>query len=109
MTSRRVGELAVVGRGDALELRGESRERRALELADALPRDSELAPDRLERLHLAVEPEPELDDPALAVGQLLQRATDGGVAVRAGGMLLRVERARVGEQVAQLGAVVLAQ
>src|ERR1700758_2538401 len=37
----------------------------ALELPDALARQAELLADRLQRGRLGVEPEPELDDPAL--------------------------------------------
>src|SRR5215210_6000440 len=47
--------------------RREPRERLALELADALPRQIELVPDRLERPRLALEAEAQLEDAALTL------------------------------------------
>src|SRR3954452_19629738 len=57
----------------ARELDLEPRECVALELADALARQLQLAADRLERLRLALEPEPQLEDPPLPLGQPVER------------------------------------
>src|SRR3954469_17986579 len=84
-------------------------ERLRLELADALPRQPELLADRLERGGLAVEAEAELDDPALPVRQVGDRALDALAAHRVHGLLRRVERRLVREQVAELGVAVGAE
>src|SRR6059058_3217610 len=52
--------------GDEVAQGAEPGERLALELADALARQVELVPDRLERPRLALESEAELEDAALA-------------------------------------------
>src|SRR6266542_4214616 len=70
-------ELVRVGRHDVLQLAREPLECVALELANALAGDPELAADRLERHRLVAEAEAELDDPALAVRELGQRSPDG--------------------------------
>src|SRR5205807_8392787 len=52
-------------------------ERLGLDLADALARDAELAPDLLQRAEAAVlQAVAQLDDAALAVGEALQRVAD---------------------------------
>ena len=55
--------------GEAGEIaqRGEARQCLALELPHALPREVELVTDRLERPRLALEPETQLEDPALTL------------------------------------------
>ena len=56
------------GERGKLTKRCEPRERLALELTDALARELELVADRLERPRLTFEPEPQLQDPPLALG-----------------------------------------
>src|SRR3954452_13139828 len=51
---------------DQIAKRAEPRQRLTLELPDALTRQVELVPDRLERPRLALEPEAQLEDPPLA-------------------------------------------
>src|SRR6059058_1259349 len=90
----------VLGRSEEV---AELRDCVCLELSDSLPGQAELGADRLERLGLAVEAEAELEDPALALGQVGER-----LAYRAGaqGVLRdvfvsnrRVERgARLGDR-----------
>src|SRR3954454_123687 len=84
-------------------------ERLRLELADALPRQPELLADRLQRGGLAVEAEPELDDPALPLRQVGDRPLGALAANRVDGLLGGVERRLVGEQVAELGVAVRAE
>ena len=59
-----------------LTQRREPLERLALELADALARQVELAADRLERPRLALEAEPQLEDPPVPFGQRVERLAD---------------------------------
>ena len=79
--------------------RREPRERLALELADALARQVELVPDRLERPGLALEAEAELQDPPLALGKSVERAPDALLAQRLLGLVERVRGLAVGEEV----------
>src|SRR6266508_2150977 len=101
-------DFGVVVLGDTGERRLQHAECVLLELADALAREAELLADRLERLRLAVEPEAELDDPALALRQILDRATHGLAPVRRGRLLDRIARGRVVEQIAELSVVLVA-
>ena len=72
-----VSELVLCGVSDALRCGdglklAESRQAReclAFELPDALPRQVELVPDRLQRPRLALETEAKLEDAALALRQ----------------------------------------
>ncbi len=77
MRSVRTGDLAAPAarslrggrnRGEVAN-RGQPLESLRLELANALARQSELGPDRLERPRVALEAEAELEDPPLALGQ----------------------------------------
>src|ERR671911_668016 len=88
--------------------RGEARQRLGLELPDALARQVELVADRLERPGLAFEPEAELEDPPLALGQRIQCAPDALLAQRLLGLVERIRGFAVGEQVAELALVVRA-
>src|SRR3954451_3678837 len=93
------GELEALAGQAALELR----ERRRLELADALARQAELLADGLERPGLAIgEAEAELDDAALPLGELRDDVPHGLAAKRLRRLLLRVDGGLVGEQVAEL-------
>src|SRR5919202_1887006 len=66
---------ATLGRDrDEVAQSAEPGERLALELADALPRQVELVPDRLERPRLALEAEPKLEDAPLPLGERVERA-----------------------------------
>ena len=93
---------------DHVAQRREPRERLALELAHALARQVELVADRLERPRLAVEPEAELEDPPLALGERVERLADALPAERLLGLVERVGGLAVGEQVAELALVVRA-
>src|SRR5215212_3621704 len=104
---RKPGERLASGR-EACQFtqRREPRERLALELADALARQVELVADRLERPRLALEPEPQLEDPPLALGERVECLADVLAAQRLLGLVERVDGVAVGEQVAQLALVV---
>src|SRR5919204_78607 len=73
-------------------------ERLALELADALPRQVELVPDRLERPRLALEAEPKLEDPPLPLRERVERAPHALPAERLLGLVERVGGLAVGEE-----------
>src|SRR5207237_10803794 len=60
---------------------------------------------RLERLGLALESEAELEDPPLTLRQLRHRLPDGLALERLGGLLRRILRRRIAEQVAELAVV----
>src|ERR671938_1258656 len=95
-------------RCDGLQL-AESRkacESLPLELANALPRQVELVPDRLERPGLTLEPEPQLEDPPLPLGQRVERAPHALAPERLLGLVERIGSLPVREQVAQLSLVV---
>src|ERR671935_235230 len=81
-------------------------ERLALELADALPRQVELVPDRLERPRLALEAEPKLEDPPLPLRKGVERPPHALPAERLLGLVERVGGLAVGEEVAELALVV---
>ena len=74
-------------------------QRLALELPNALARQIELVPDRLERPRLALEPKPKLQDPTLPLGERVQRAADTLPAQRLLRLVERVRGLAVGEQV----------
>src|SRR6185437_10194029 len=80
----------------------------ALELAYALARQVELVADRLERPRLAFETEAKLKNSALPLGQGVQRPAHALAAKRFLGLVERVGRLAVGEQVAELAFVVRA-
>src|SRR5262249_5205939 len=61
----------------------------------------------LERVGLAVEAEPKLDDAALLLGQVRDGTADAGVTQDALGGLDRIDGIRVGEQVTELAVVVV--
>src|SRR6187551_3812077 len=72
--------------GEALELL----ERLVLDLADALARHVERAPDLVERARvLPAEAVPQLEDAALAVGEVLQRLAQRFLGQDLGGPLVR--------------------
>ena len=64
--------------------------------------------DRLERPRLALEPEAQLEDPPLALGQRVERLADALAAERLLGLVERVGGLAVGEEVAELALVVRA-
>src|SRR5437868_12358926 len=66
------GELP--GERDQVSQRRQPGERLALELTDALARQVELVPDRLERPRLALEAEAKLENPALPLGERIECA-----------------------------------
>src|SRR3954466_2406946 len=96
--------------GDGLQLaqRGEPGEGLALELADALARQVELVPDRLERPGLALEAKAQLENPPLALRECIECPAHALTAQRLLGLFVRVESLAVGEQVAELALVVRA-
>src|SRR3954470_4350415 len=96
--------------GDGLQLaqRGEPGEGLALELADALARQVELVPDRLERPGLAFEAEAQLEDPPLTLRKRVERPPHTLAPERFLGLLERVGSLAVGEQIAELALVVRA-
>src|SRR5262249_24264744 len=96
------------GQAGQLAERGEPRERLALELPDALARQVELVADRLERPGLALEAEAQLEDPPLPLGQRVERLADVLLAQRLLGLVERIRRLAVGEEIAELALVVCA-
>ncbi len=63
-------------------------------------------PDRLERPWLALEPEPQLQDPPLALRQRIERTPDTLLAQRLLGFVERIRSLAVGEEIAELTLVV---
>src|SRR5204863_8511448 len=88
--------------------RGEPGERLTLELPDPLAGQVELMADRLERPRLALEAETELQDPALALRERVERAADALLAEGLLGLVERIGRLAVCEEVAELALVVRA-
>src|SRR5262249_9222838 len=86
--------------------RGEPSERLALELPDPLSGQVELVADCLERPRLALEAEAELQDPALPLGQRVERTANALLAQRLLGLVERIGGLSVGKQVAELALVV---
>src|SRR5690606_359941 len=83
--------------------------RARLQLADALAREPEVAPDVVERARLAVEqPEAQLEDDALALGQAGDDVEQLLAGQALGGDLERVLGVAVLDEVAELGVAVLA-
>ena len=82
------------------------RQRLCFDLAYALARQVELVADRLERPRLALEAEAQLEDPPLSLGKCLERAPHTLPAQRLLGLVERIGRLAVGEQVAELALVV---
>src|SRR5689334_22038939 len=99
--ARRLG-----GEPSELAESSQPRERLTLELPDALTRQVELVPDRLERPRLAFEPEAQLEDAPLALRQGVERLADVLAAERLLGLVERIRRLAVGKQVAELPFVV---
>src|SRR3954471_9922202 len=99
--SRRSG-----GDGNHVAEGRKTRERLALQLPHPLAGQIELVPDRLERPRLALEAEPQLEDPPLALGQRVERLANALPAKRLLGLLERVRGLAVGEEVAELALVV---
>src|SRR5919201_2653435 len=91
---------------DQVAQRAEPGERLALELADALPRQVDLVPDRLERPRLALKAEPKLEDPPLPLRKGVERPPHALPAERLLGLVERVFGLAVGEEVAELALVV---
>src|SRR5919202_5484773 len=92
-----------------LSLHGQPLERLRLDLADALPRHAKRAADLLERLRvgIAVEPVAELEDVALALGEILERAVQR-LLLEADVHLLLGRLLRGRDQLAEPRALVLA-
>src|SRR5215218_1749514 len=91
--------------GEALELL----ERLVLDLADALARDVERPPDLVERARvLAAEPVPQLEHAALAVGEVLQRLAEGLLGEDLRGPLVRRLGPLVGDELPELGLLLVA-
>src|SRR5919197_5835019 len=91
--------------GEALELL----ERLVLDLADALARDVERPPDLVERARvLAAEAVPQLEHAALAVGEVLQRLAERLLGEDLRRALVRGLRALVGDELAELGLLLVA-
>src|SRR6478672_3314046 len=102
--------VCFVLRGGGLEIaqRGQPGKSLALQLADPLAGQVELVPDRLERPRLALEAEAKLEDPALPLGQSVERAADSLLAQRLLGLVERIRRLAIGEEIAKLALIVRA-
>src|SRR3954454_18862357 len=95
----------LLGLGEALKLL----EGLVLDLADALPRDVERAPDLVERARvLAAEPVAQLEDAALAVGEVLQRLAQRLLGEDLRRALVGRLGALVGDELAELGLLLVA-
>src|SRR3954470_21294127 len=84
-------------------------QRLVLDLADALARDVERPPDLVERARvLPAQAVAQLEHTALAVGQVLQRLAQGFLGEDLGGALVRRLRALVGDELAELRLLLVA-
>src|SRR5260370_11277404 len=104
----RIGPGLLGRDGNQVAQGAEPGERLALELTDALPRQVELVPDRLERPRLALEAEPQLQDAPLTLGERIECTPHALAAERLLGLLERIGGLAVGEQVAELALLVRA-
>src|SRR4029078_12873010 len=77
------------------------------ELADSLAGQLELGADLLQRLRVGIDAEAELEDPALTLGKVGECLQHRSGAQGVLGELLRAIRGLIGEQVAELVAVVV--
>src|SRR5437868_8643758 len=98
------GELP--GERDQISQRRQPGQRLALELADALTRQVELVPDRLERPRLALETEAKLEDAPLPLGECVERAPDALAPQRLFRLVERIGGLAVCEEVTELAFVV---
>ncbi len=98
--------VAAFGADDVLELVLQAGEGAGLDLPHALAREAELLADRLQRPLLAGEPEAELQHAAVGLLQSLDGATHLEALQRLVGLVRRVDRAAVGEEVAELAVAV---
>src|SRR6266852_3586403 len=78
----------------------------AFQLPDALARQVELVPDRLERPGLALETKAKLEDPPLPLRQGVESAPHALATQRLLGLVERIGGLAVGEQVTELALVV---
>src|SRR6266542_1994928 len=88
--------------GDHVPEGRKARERLALQLPHPLAGQVELVSDRLERPRFALEAEPQLEDPALPLGERVERLADALAPQRLLRLFERVRRLAVREQVAEL-------
>src|SRR4051794_39099215 len=84
-------------------------QRLVLDLADALARDVERPPDLIQRAGmLAAQPVAQLEHPALAVREVLERLAQGLLREDLGGALVRRLGPLVGDELAELGLLLVA-
>src|SRR3954469_2970596 len=103
---RREDHVGAFGADDVLQLVLKACQRPGLDLPHALPRQAELLADSLERPLLAGEAEPALEHAAVGLLQTLDCAANLEPLQRLVRLVCRVDRAAVGEQVAELTVAV---
>src|SRR5204863_4298596 len=103
---RRGGPKGLGRDRDQIAQRAEARQRLTLELPDALARQVELVADRLERPRLALEAEPQLEDPPLALRESVECSADSLPAERLLGLVEGIGGLAVCEEVTKLALVV---